>query len=405
MKRAVLSLTRPKGKAKLRGPKPRDGKGHPLAPADAWGHDVMWWLDRMVRTDQPLIERMALVWHDWFATGDVGQTSLNLKQNQLFRRRALGPFDKLLLDVTADPAMLVWLSGNENAKWAPNENYARELMELFTLGAGAGYTEDDVREQARALTGWTNDWDENLGMVNFRFDRERHDRSRKKIFGKTGTFDWRDSCRLCLRHPAHVGFFVDKLWAYFIPTPPPKKTARALRKLYRRNHQVRPVVEAILMHPAFYDGPRMVKPPIVYIAGMLRARREGVDSDAWAWITGQAGQQLFRPPNVAGWDETRWLDTAQLGGRWSAMAEQTSGSRIPDDGSYDVRENANQAVDRALAFWGKPRISKATHGELLRFSRRVEQAAQADWQKETYRILRQNALRVLIVTSPDFQTS
>ena len=108
---AVHSLTRPHGKPRLSGPEPHDDDGLPLAPDDAWGHDLLWWLDRMVRSDQPLVERMTLIWHDWFATADVGQQSLNLDQNQLFRKHALGSFEDLLLDVTTDPAMLVWLSG------------------------------------------------------------------------------------------------------------------------------------------------------------------------------------------------------------------------------------------------------------------------------------------------------
>ena len=155
---AVHSLLYP-GLEKLVGPKPHDSKGHPLAPADAWGHDHCWWLDRMVRTSRPLVERMALVWHDWFATSNagVGSQKLMLAQNQLFRNHGLGSFQKLLLDVTKDPAMLLWLNGTQNEKGSPNENYGREMMELFTLGADRGaYTERDVREQARSLTGWRN---------------------------------------------------------------------------------------------------------------------------------------------------------------------------------------------------------------------------------------------------------
>ena len=126
----------------------------------------------MVRTSRPLVERMALVWHDWFATSNsgVGSQRLMLNQNQLFRDHGLGSFTKLLLDVTQDPAMLLWLNGSDNSRWSPNENYAREMMELFTLGAGRGYTETDVREQARALTGFRNDWRKGVGDVNFRYD-------------------------------------------------------------------------------------------------------------------------------------------------------------------------------------------------------------------------------------------
>src|ERR671936_721138 len=143
------------------------------------------------------------------------------RQNRLFRRLGLGSFHTLLLEVTHDPAMLLWLSGVENTKDSPNENYARELMELFTLGAGRGaYSERDVREQARALTGWRNSWDDNLGPVRFGYEKRRHDAGTKRIFGKRGAFDWRDSCRLCVHHRLHPSFFVTKLWSYFIPVPP-----------------------------------------------------------------------------------------------------------------------------------------------------------------------------------------
>src|SRR5438132_1520019 len=139
--RAVQSLTRPAAAEQLVGPAPHDDKGNPLAPTDAWGHDHLWWLDRMVRTTTPLVERMALVWHDWFATSNdgVGSQRLMLRQNDLFRAHALGPFEQLILAVTRDPAMLLWLNGSDNSKESPNENYGREMMELFSLGAGRGY--------------------------------------------------------------------------------------------------------------------------------------------------------------------------------------------------------------------------------------------------------------------------
>ena len=257
---AVHSLTRPK-RERLVGPAPVDDEKHRIAPIDAWGHDHLWWLDRMVRTSRPLVERMTLVWHDWFATSNsgVGSQDFMLDQNALFRARALGSFEQLLLTVTKDPAMLLWLNGIQNTKWSPNENYARELMELFTLGAGRGYTEDDVREQARALTGWRVDWRETVGYVNFRYDPSRHDTGTKIVFGKSGNYDWQDACRLCIRHPLHASFFVRKLWSYFIPTPPPAVTQSALVSLYRRSgFAVKSVVGAILRHPRLYSGPRMM---------------------------------------------------------------------------------------------------------------------------------------------------
>ena len=164
-----------------------------------WGHDVLWWLDRMVRTKAPLVERMTLVWHDWFATSKAGvDGKWMLRQNALLRDQALGNFRSLLRGVTKDPGMLIWLNGIENSEDAPNENYARELQELFTLGAGRGYTEGDVRQMARALTGWRADWRDGAGLVNFRFDRESHDRKAMRIYGKHGHYDWRDAADLAV---------------------------------------------------------------------------------------------------------------------------------------------------------------------------------------------------------------
>ena len=405
---AVRSLTRPKGRARLRGPEPLDEDGLPIAPFDAYGHDVLWWLDRMVRSTQPLEERMALIWHDWFATGNVNSQQLSIGQVETFRRLGLGSFDRLFEAVTSDPAMLIWLSGVDNESEAPNENYAREMMELFSLGAsnaqGYPYSERDVREQARALTGWTADWDDDLGYVNFHFDAERHDSGAKTVFAKTGRWDWKDSCRLCVSHSAHAGYFVDKLWSYFIPKPPSKRDRRALIRLYRsRDHAIRPVVEAILMHPALYRGPAMVKPPMVYIAGLLRGRRVGV-AGGWAWITDIAGQRVFQPPNVAGWDETRWLDTSTFRGRWIAANEVAGVDAVDPELDYDEREGPNAAVRRALRFWGDPSISTQTRKGLLGYASAVQQAATADWQQSSYRALRQNALRMLIATSPDLHT-
>ena len=254
---AVHKLLYP-GNEQLVGPKPHDSKGHPLAPADAWGHDHCWWLDRMVRTSRPLVERMALVWHDWFATSNsgVGSQKLMLHQNELFRSHGLGSFQKLLLDVTRDPAMLLWLNGTENEKGSPNENYAREMMELFTLGADRGaYTERDVREQARSLTGWRNSWKQSLGDYNFHFDPKEHDTGMKMVFHKPGRYDWQGACKLCISHPLHASFFVQKLWSYFVPTPPDHATENALIAMYKSSQELRPVLQAILQHPVAVRRP------------------------------------------------------------------------------------------------------------------------------------------------------
>jgi uncharacterized protein (DUF1800 family) len=402
---AVHSLTRP-GRDRMLGPKPVDDDHHPIAPLDAWGHDHLWWLDRMVRSSRPLVERMTLVWHDWFATSNegVGSQRLMLKQNQLFRSHGLGSFQDLLVAVTKDPAMLLWLNGTENEKGSPNENYGREMMELFTLGASRGYSERDVREQARALTGFRNDWDDDKGPVNFRFDKERHDTGSKRIFGKRGHFSWKDSCRLAVHHPKHASFFVEKLWSYFIPTKPPGPTNRALQALYvRHNYAIRPVVEAILKHPQLYRGQRMVKPPVVFLAGMLRARKRGIDTEAWTWLANQAGQQLFYPPNVSGWDDNRWLDTASFQARWDLAGRVVRPYTLDTDDKAPL--NADKLLARALEFWGTPTLSPPTRRALKTFCAHAIKDADRKYKKEQYPPLIENALRHLIAISPDMQTS
>jgi len=407
LKQAVDDLLNPP-KARLIGPAPTDDDGAPLAPRDAWGHDHLWWLDRMVRSNRQLVERMTLVWHDWFATSNagVGSQKWMLNQNAFMRKYALGSFESLLLGVTRDPATLIWLNGRDNTKWDPNENYARELMELFTLGAGLGYTEDDVREQARALTGWRNDWQDGLGDVNFRYDPGRHDAGLKLIFGKSGTFGWQDACRLCLRNPAHPSFFVRKLWSYFIPAPPPAATETALRSLYTRSgYKIRPLVAAILRHPQLYNGPRMMKPPVVQVAGMHRALKRPVNTDAWAWIAHLDGQRLFFPPNVAGWNDERWLDTSTLRGRWIAANYATSPYAL-DAGAWSGRLplDADNLLTRALAFWGNPTMAPESRAALRAFAETALADADQSWKRAEYPVLVLNALRMLVAVSPDYQT-
>jgi hypothetical protein len=403
---AVQSLTRPSGAAGLHGPAPVDDDGNPIAPADAWGHDHIWWIDRMVRTDQPLVERMALVFHDWFATSidGVSKQQQMIDQSNLFRSACFGSFLDLFKAVTIDPAMLQWLSGAENRKSAPNENYAREMMELFSLGADRGaYSEDDIREQARALTGWRNDWSGELGAHNFRFDPKRHDTNNKTVFGQTGNWGWEDACRLCVEHPLHPSFFVDKLWSYFVPQPPSAPVRDGLIATYRGSGwQIRPVLEAILLSPELYQGPTMVKPPVVQLAGMLRALGRYVDTDAWTWLCEPTGQVLFRPPNVSGWDDSRWLDTSRMRARWN-LAHYALDEISVDawNGTYSGTESADEALARALASWGSPALRADHRAELLDFAQRTEKLAVASWQRGPYRAMRQNALLQLIGTSPD----
>lgn len=406
---AVHWLTHPP-RERLIGPRPRDEKGHGLAPEDAYGHDHLWWLDRMVRTNRPLAERMTLVWHDWFATSNtgVGSTALMLRQNRMFRRYAFGNFRHLIRAVTADPAMLIWLSGIDSTKDSPNENYARELMELFTLGEGNGYTERDVREHARALTGFRAGWKPGRGYVNFHFDPKRHDAGGKVIFGKRGRFGWKDSCDLCVRHPRHARFFVEKLWSYFVPTAPSAATRAGLEQVYRRGYDVVPVLEAILKHPALHTGPRMVKPPIVLNAGILRAIGRGIDTRAWVWLGEAAGQRLFYPPSVAGWNDDGWLDTATFRARWEIANEAMSKITVvrPKQGKAPgVPTEPGKLVASAYRTLGDPSVRRESRRAIAAFARRALSDADSPRDLEHQAILVVNATRHLIAASPDYQTS
>jgi uncharacterized protein (DUF1800 family) len=333
-----------------------------------------------------------------------------LDQTETFRRLGLGSFLDLFHAVTQDPAMLIWLDGTSNNKWDPNENYAREMMELFSLGADRGaYSENDVREMARSLTGWRSDWSADQGNHNFRFDPSWHDSTTKTVFGQSGTFDWTDAVRLCVTHPLHPSFFVTKLWGYFIPTPPDSATLASLQGLYLSSgYNIRAVVEAILMHPDLYTGEEMVVEPVVFNAGLLRAIGRGIDTSAWVWLSDMAGQQLYHPPNVAGWDYSRWLDTTTIRARWQIanyVSGPTSVDPWPSDETkaYDPTEDPATALRRALAYWGNPSIGQDTRDSLSGFASSVLPASLADWQQSPYRAMRQNALRMLIASSPDMQ--
>jgi Protein of unknown function (DUF1800) len=408
---AVRSLTRPSGAEVLTGPEPRAAGDVPLSPMTGPGHDHLWWLDRMVRTNRPFVERMTLVWHDWFATsnaGAVNSTYLMFEQNELLRREGLGSFRDLLVHVTADGAMLKWLNLWLSSKVKPDENYGREAMELFTLGADRGaYTEDDVREMARALAGWGATRSEELGFHDFGPRPKRQDTGQKTIFGRTGNFLWEDACRLCVEHPMHPSFLVTKLWSYFIPTPPDDSTRQALEAAYTANgYGLRQLFEAILMHPDLYEGEELVKPPVVFAAGLLRGLGRRVTGAMLTWCE-IAGQRLFYPPNVDGWNHEAWLDTSTMRARWMLVQSLLDDSRIdpgsPAGLSYDPTESGPLAVRRALEFWGDPPFSDESRTILEEWAAACLPPAPTQPDRSRVRVVRQNALRQLVGASPDLQ--
>ncbi|HVS27991.1 MAG TPA: DUF1800 domain-containing protein [Solirubrobacteraceae bacterium] len=391
---------------RLVGPEPRvDGKA--LDPVNEYGHDVLWWLDQMIRTQRPLVEKMTLFWHNHFATNDQ-DPPLMLRQNYTFRKYALGNFRRLLEAVTKDPAMQAFLSLSDSDKAAPNENYARELMELFTMGSG--YTEQDIREAARALTGFRS---VNSGdtLVGVSYDPGSHDAGAKQIFGRSGRFDYKGVLDLVVRRPQHPGFLVAKLWRYFVTEPISPATQNALARVYRRSRlELKPVLKAILGHPALYanlDAPDMVKAPIVYVAGALRTAGRGIDRSDWADRLSAMGQRPFNPPNVAGWEwGPAWMSTNTMRARFEA-----AGSLIEDgpasvaDGSTSPSLSPADALGIARQAVGEPWLSRETGGALADMAAAFFAGVDAgDSDTRQQRADQsQRALRHLLVSNPDGQ--
>ena len=381
--------------------------GSPLDPVNEWGHDVLWWLDQMVRTQRPLVEKLTLFWHDHFATRE--ERALMLRQNKMLRQRCLGRFPPLLTAVTLDPAMQLFLTLADSDPSAPNENYARELMELFTLSRG--YTEHDIREAARALTGFRSRWDDD-GFHGIWYDRASHDRGYKRIFTKRGRFDWRDVLRLVTSHKAHAPYLVEKLWSYFITAPLDAPTRKSLVRTYRRSKlRIKPLVEQILRHPALYaelDRPDMVKSPVVFVAGALRAAGAGIDRDSWTWLLEEMGQYPFEPPSVAGWDwGPAWLSTNTVKARFQAVTYlmREDGPLEVKDGTTPINLPAAEAVKRAREAVGNPWTSRETDEALERMAAGFfsDFKARQTWGWQRRSDQREAALRHLLLSGPDAQ--
>ena len=298
--------------------------------------------------------------------------------------------------------MLLFLSLANSTKQEPNENYARELMELFTLGKG--YTEKDIREASRALTGFRSKRRSD-GTVAVLYDAKAHDATAKRIFGKRGDFDYRDVLDLCIAHPQHAPFLVSKLWDYFIGTPIEPSARKRLSAVYRgERHRIAPVVREIVEHPAMYrslDAPDMVKSPVVYVVGALRACGEGITRRDWVYLLDGMGQLPFRPPSVAGWEwGPAWLSTNSMHVRFDSVNVLLQDSRRVRDGSTPVGDSPREAVARARAAVGRPRTSAATDAKLLQLATRLL-TGPADGQRQQRADMCQRVLRQLLLTGPD----
>lgn len=301
-----------------------------------------WWLARMIESPKPLEEKMTLFWHGHFATSyrTIENSWHMYMQNQLFRRHALGNYGKLLFSIIRDPAMLAYLDNNRSREEAPNENLAREIMELFSLGVGA-YSEKDIKDGARALTGYTFEGNE------FAFRNEWHDKGTKSVLGKTGNMDGDAFVTAILEQRACSEFIAWKLYRCFvadIPHDPRQAPAQARRvigemasAMRAARYEVKPVLRSLFLSEQFYAPEVMggqIKSPAQLVVGAVRSlgapvRDLGVLLDAMEMM----GQDLLFPPSVAGWAGGRtWINTSTLFVRQNVLTFLIAG-KTP--GGYD----------------------------------------------------------------------
>lgn len=289
-----------------------------------------WWFRRMAKTKHPLREKMTLFWHDHFATSvqKVRQPVLMIMQNELFREHAFGSFKDLTQGILLDPAMMLYLDTQNSRKGKPNENFAREVMELFTLGEG-NYTEQDIREAARAFTGYS--LNRFTGKVSH--TKRQWDETPKTIFGKTGPFDGKDVIDMIFEKPESASFIARKIWEFFVYENPSETAVDALAEILRKSeYRTAPLLREIFLSKEFYAEASIrsqIKSPVQYIIQLLKQLE--VDNPPTGFPIAaqqQLGQILFMPPNVAGWDWGQaWINTNTLLTRYNLAGFLTKGGQ------------------------------------------------------------------------------
>ena len=308
-----------------------------------------WWLNRMLATPAPLQEKMALYFHGHFTSAVIQKgvsPTMIYNQNQLFRDNALGNLRELTWNVSIDPAMMLYLDNARSDPKHPNENYARELMELFTLGVDH-YTETDIRESARAWTGWI--MRPLLGVVQY--VPGRHDDGPKTFLGQTGPWEGRDIVDIIFKQPACSVFFANSLLNYFVYNSPEPQLVDAVAKMIRKyDYDLKPVMSTLLRSNVFYSARAyraLVKSPVEFVIGTYKAFDIKQIDDRGQRALVQMGQVLFYPPNVAGWPGgANWLTSQTVIARENFLASMVN-SPMMDDVSWlhDVPMKASQAAE------------------------------------------------------------
>ena len=274
-----------------------------------------WWLGEMLTTPSPITEKMTLFWHNHFVSSQrkVRSPQLMYRQNALFRQHALGDFRELLHAASRDPAMVIYLDSAANRKGKPNENFAREVMELFTLGEG-NYSESDIKEAARAFTGWGLD----PQTGEFLFRPNQHDDGEKTVLGRTGNLGGEAVLDILLEQPKTAEYLVAKMWREFVsPQPDPSQVKHIAATFRDSNYDIRAALKALLVSDAFYapaNRGTLIKSPVDLVVGTLRQFQfQTGDMLPFVFTTNQLGQALFAPPNVKGWPGGEaWINSTTL---------------------------------------------------------------------------------------------
>ncbi|MFN0052851.1 MAG: DUF1800 family protein [Planctomycetales bacterium] len=287
-----------------------------------------WWLYRLLHSANPLAEKLSLLWHSHFATSNAKVQSALLMgaQNDLIRRHALGNFRDLLQGMARDVAMLIWLDGNANRKRQPNENFAREVMELFSLDVG-NYTEQDIQEAARAFSGWQ------VRDGAFWFNPLQHDAGTKTVLGRTGNLNGDDVVALCLAQEACPRFLAKKLLrGLVLDDPSPNLIAPLAQRIRDHDFQMTPVLRELLSSRLFYSPlarRTLIKSPVELVLGGLRTLAGRANLAAAIPLLASLGQDFFEPPTVKGWDGGRlWINSTSLLQRANFAAELVTGNRL-----------------------------------------------------------------------------
>ncbi|MDP6553128.1 MAG: DUF1800 domain-containing protein [Pirellulaceae bacterium] len=375
-----------------------------------------WWLKRMVESPRPLQEKLTLFWHGHMATEyDVVRNSYAFYlQNELFRDHATGNFGALLYGIVHDPVMIRYLDNNQNYKGHPNENLAREIMELFSMGEG-NYSEEDIMEGARALTGYTYD----TNTKQFRFIVSRHDTENKTIFGRTGNWSGDDLVRLILEQPATSKFIAGKLFQFFAYRGANPETIDRLASLFKTHqYDLAPTLKNLFLSEEFYSARSMgtqIKSPVQLVVGMLRDfGTKDVDARALDSAIRNMGQELLEPPDVKGWRRGRaWINANRLFVRYNTTANLVrSITRTDKQRGIDVLavlegqgcENAADVVDcLAKTCLAKP-LDEKKRKELIDYV--GEMPGSSEWEAQRKQINgKLLGLLVLMVSTPEYQFS